>query len=291
MRDRILKICSRNYVNHRTFIAFCSGIILMLALLGPSSLQAQLQELNIPKEPVGHVNDFAGMFNDQERTALERKLRNYRDTTTNVLAIATVPDLKNIPISQVAVRTFNTWKMWHEDRHNGVLIMIAPNDQRIRIEVGYGLEGALPDVIANRIIREIIQPNFRQGNFYDGVDQATSAIIKLIQGEYSGNLQQANQSSRDGGSNVGSIIVLIIAGFFVYRFISGGSGGGRGGKGRRRGSTLGPGGAIIIGSLLGGFGGGRGGGFGGGDGGLGGFGGFGGGGGFGSGGGGAGGGW
>ena len=280
----------RYNMNSMAFTAILGGLLLMLCLVPASGARAQLQELNIPQEPSGHVNDYAGMLGSQERTALETKLRNYRDTTTNVIAIATVPDLKNIPITDVAVRTFNTWKMWHEDRFNGILIMIAPNDQRIRIEVGYGLEGALPDVIANRIIREIIQPNFRNGDFYRGLDEATTAMMQLIQGEYSGNLQQAQGGERSGGSDVGSLIVLIIAGFFVYRFISGGFGGGRGGGKRRRGSTIGPGGAIIIGSLLGGLGGGRGGGFGGG-GDMGGFGGFGGGGGFGSGGGGAAGGW
>ncbi|SHE64852.1 uncharacterized protein SAMN05443144_102218 [Fodinibius roseus] len=248
---------------------------LLLPLLFIIGLTVPAIAQDLPSEPVGHVNDFAGMLGSSERQQLETKLRNYRDTTTTVIAIATLESLNGISIEETATTLFNEWKMWEDDRDNGVLILIAPNDRKIRIEVGYGLEGAIPDVMANRIIRDILSPSFRKGDYYAGLDRATSAMIQLASGEYTGQLT-GERSSRQEDDTISFIIFVLFLVFVIY---SSRRGGGGKGKGRRR--TLGPGGFIWLG----------GGGFGGGSGGGGGFGGFSGGGGFGSGGGGASGGW
>lgn len=235
---------------------------------------------DFPSEPVGHVNDFASMLSSGERQQLETKLRNYRDTTTTVIAVATLESLNGISIEETATTLFNEWKIWEGNKDNGVLILIAPNEREIRIEVGYGLEGAIPDVMAGRIIREIISPSFRKNDYYSGLDRATSTMIQLASGEYTGQLAD-DRSSGSKDDTISFIIFLLFLVFVIYSSSRGGGGKGKG-KGRRR--TLGPGGFIWLGG--GGFG--SGGGFGGGGGG---FGGFGGGGGFGSGGGGASGGW
>lgn len=248
-------------------------ITLLLLLAVPYLLFAQ----DFPSEPVGMVNDFADLLSSSEQQRLETKLRNYRDTTTNVIAIATLPDLKGQDIQQVATQLFSDWKMWHEERYNGVLILIAPNEREVRIEVGYGLEGAVPDVVAGRIIREVITPEFRNSNYYTGLDRATSILIDLAQGEFEGSLSENRSSGED---DIASIIIFIL---FVVFVVYASSRKGGGGKGKKR-RTFGPAGFIWLGGS--GFGGGSGGGFGGG-----GFGGFSGGGGFGSGGGGASGGW
>lgn len=253
------------------------GLSIILVVISTGILHGQ----DFPSEPKGHVNDFANMLTRSEVGRLETKLRNYRDSTTNVIAIATLPDLKGYPIEEVATQLFNDWKMWHEDRYNGVLIVIAPKERQMRIEVGYGLEGAIPDVMAGRIIREILNPYFKQGEYYAGLDRATSAMIGLASGEYEGELN--SQSSPGGFFNSDLIIFLLFLAFVLY--VTSRRGGGGKGKGRRRRRhSLSSGGIIWMG---GGFGSG-GGGFGGGGGG---FGGFSGGGGFGSGGGGASGGW
>lgn len=245
-------------------------VLTFLFLVVPLFLPAQ----NFPSEPVGHVNDFANMLNRPDLQRLETKLRNYRDTTTNVIAIATLPDLQDYPIEEVATQLFNDWQMWHEDRYNGVLIVIAPSEREMRIEVGYGLEGAIPDVMAGRIIREILTPSFRQEDYYGGLDRATSAMIQLAEGEYEGELTQ--ESSGDTGEFIDLFVFLIFLAFIIY--VSSRRRGRRNGRKRRR--SLGSSGGIWLG-----------GGFGSGSGGGGGFGGFSGGGGFGSGGGGASGGW
>lgn len=250
-------------------LLLCSLFIVGIAM---SSLAQDL-----PSEPVGHVNDFAQMLSNTERQQLETKLRNYRDTTTTVIAVATLESLSGISIEETATTLFNEWNIWEGDKDNGVLILIAPNEREIRIEVGYGLEGAIPDVMAGRIIREIISPSFRKGDYYSGLDRATSAMIDLASGEYTGQLTEERSSQNE--DDMLSFVIFILFIIFVFYSSSRRGGGGKG-KGKRR--TLGPGGFIFLGG---------GGGFGGGSSGGGGFGGFSGGGGFGSGGGGASGGW
>lgn len=250
---------------------------LLTILLGIAATVAMAQDF--PAQPVGHVNDFANLLSRSERQQLEMKLQNYRDTTTNVIAIATLPDLQGYSVEEVATQLFNDWKMWHEDRYNGVLVVVAPNERQMRIEVGYGLEGAIPDIIAGRIITNVLAPDFRQNDYYSGLDKATSLLIQLAEGEYEGNLTKRGTEEDDIAS---AIVFFLFLAFVIYASTRRGGGGRNGGRRRR---TLGPAGFIFLGS--GGFGGGsRGGGFGGG-----GFGGFSGGGGFGSGGGGASGGW
>ena len=228
-------------------------------------------------EPIGMVNDFADILSSSEVQSLENKLRNYRDTTTTGIAIATITDLEGVSIDEAATTIFNDWKIWHEDQFNGVLILIAPNERQMRIEVGYGLEGAIPDVMAGRIIRDVLTPQFKRGNFYAGLDRATDIMIDLAEGEFEGNI--SSTTSNDKGDTASKIIFILFIIFVIYASSRKG-----GGKGRRR-RTIGPGGFIWLGGS--GFGSGGGSSFGGG----GGFGGFSGGGGFGSGGGGASGGW
>lgn len=252
--------------------------VALLLLLLPAVLPAQ----DLPSRPAGHVNDFADMLTGAEQQQLENKLRNYRDTTTTVVAVATLESLQGYPIEETATRLFNEWNMWEGDQDNGVLILISKADRQMRIEVGYGLEGAIPDVMAGRIIREILTPNFRRGDFYSGLDEATSAIIQLASGEYTGQLTQESSAEDD---DIASFIIFVM--FIVFVVYAASRDGGRNnGRGKKR-RTLGSSGFIWLGT--GGFGSGRssGGSFGGG----GGFGGFSGGGGFGSGGGGASGGW
>jgi uncharacterized protein len=247
---------------------------LIALFLLPGMMVAQ----NLPSEPEGHVNDFAQMLTSGERQQLEQKLRNYRDTTTTVISVATLDNLGGISIEETATTLFNDWKMWEDNKDNGVLILIAQQERKMRIEVGYGLEGAIPDVMAGRIVREILTPNFKRSDYYGGLDRATSAIIQLASGEFEGAIAD-NQSSE--GSSTADFIIFMLFLFFVF-YASSRSGGGKGKGKRKRRRTLGPGGFIFLGGGGGGFGGGSSGG---------GFGGFSGGGGFGSGGGGASGGW
>lgn len=254
-------------------------LVTALLLLASESLHAQSEVF--PAEPRGHVNDYADFLTSAEENRLETKLRNYRDSTSTVIVIASLESLQGNAIEEIGTKMFNEWNMWEGDRDNGVLLLVSRQERDIRIEVGYGLEGAIPDIMAGRIIRQILTPAFRESRYYDGFDRATSAIMQLAAGEFEGTL--ASENGGESKDDDRSLIVFLLFLAFVIYVSSRGGGGRKNGKGRKR-RTLGPGGFIFLGGGLGrgGFGGGSGGG---------GFGGFGGGGGFGSGGGGASGGW
>lgn len=246
----------------RRILALMFFVIVSMPVLG--------QDL-VPDQPTGMVNDFANMLSQTEERQLESKLRAYRDTTTNAFVIATIESLQGYPIDDVALQIHNDWNIQYQDRGNGVLILISEQDRAMRIEVGYGLEGAIPDIMAGRIINNILTPSFKANDYYGGLDQATTVLIDLAAGEFEGFPERS--SSNDGFPIDVLIIFIIIIFILITR-----------GKGGRR-HSIGSGGIIFYGG-----GGNRGGGgssFGGG----GGFGGFGGGGGFSSGGGGASGGW
>lgn len=253
-------------------IRFISTLILLFGI--SISLPAQ----QFPSEPKGFVNDYANLLNPSEAAQLERKLSRFRDTTSNVVAISIVENLQGYPIEDFASKMFNTWKMWEGERYNGVLILVSVGDRKVRIEVGYGLEGYVPDALAGRIVDYAITPNFRDGRYYQGLDEASDLIFQASSGAYDAVAQKVSRRSDQRGGNPIFLIILFI---IIFILINRGGGHGRG-RGYRRG------GVVVVGpfgGLRGGFGGG------GGLGGGGGFGGFSGGGGFGGGGGGASGSW
>lgn len=277
----------RNLNNKIAFVVTKTAFVLLFLLSSSSSVFAQNFDF-IPDSPQGMVNDYAGMLSSSEELRLDQKLVNYRDTTTNVIAIAIIESLEGNSIEEVATEVFSRWRMWEGDNYNGVLILVSEGDRAIRIEVGYGLEGAIPDVMANRIINDIITPSFRNQDVYGGLDRATGALIQLASGEFTGTPE--GLSNNDGsGIPIDVIIFLVVLILLVI------SRSGRGGRGGKR--TFGPTDVVEVlfwNQVFGGGGRNRGGGFGSGGGsfgGGGGFGGFSGGGGFGSGGGGASGGW
>jgi uncharacterized protein len=263
---------------------YCSWklFIIVLVVLNIESVHAQ-STTSLPQRPVGMVNDFANLIEPNAQSRLEQKLRTYRDTTSNVISIAILNSLEGNSREEAASYLFNTWRMWESERYNGVLILIAVQERELQIEVGYGLEGAIPDVMANRIVQDILIPALQQNRTYEGLDRATSALMQLASGEYDAVAKNSDQQD-----DIPIDIILLVLFILFFIFTKGG------GRGRGRGRTLGAVDVLLWSSLFnqprgGGFGGGGGfgtGGFGGG-----GFGGFSGGGGFGSGGGGAGGSW
>jgi uncharacterized protein len=229
------------------------------------------------------VNDLADVLQPEQRDELERKLVALDDSTSNQIAIVLIKTLNDYPIEDYSVNLFRSWGIGNKKTNNGVLIVAAMDDHKVRIEVGYGLEGAIPDITANDIIYNDIAPNFKTGNYFRGLDIATDDLSKAAAGEYHTARQRNNNNDEDdGGNGIGIFIIIIIV--IIFIIFRGGRGGRGGGMISRRGyGGLGP---LFWASMLGssnrGWGsnsggwGGGGGGFGGGGGG-GGFGGFGGG--------------
>lgn len=250
------------------------NIVFILLVFGPFLGAAQ----NIPSRPNPPrlVNDYAEVLSPDQEAQLEQKLVAYDDSTSNQIAIVTVKTLEGYPIEEYALKLFRDWQIGNKATNNGALILAVIDDRQIRIEVGYGLEGAIPDITANQIIRNDITPAFRGGDYYDGFDKATESIIKAAAGEYKAPEGYGKGKS---GKGIGGLVIAFIIFIFILSSINRRGGGGGGGFVSRRGyrDVIGP---MILGSLLGGGRGGGGGWSGGGggwSGGGGGFGGFGGG--------------
>jgi len=129
------------------------------------------------------ITDLTNTLSSQQQQALEQKLRALDASKGARIAILIVPTTEPETIEEYSVRAASTRKLGREKVDDGVLLVIAKNDRAIRIEVGYGVEGALPDVIANRIINQVILPRFREGDVFGGIDAAVDRIVAVLQGE------------------------------------------------------------------------------------------------------------
>jgi uncharacterized protein len=267
-------------------------LALIISLLFSVCVFAQIENVT-PKRPnpARLVNDFANALTPEQADALERKLVAYDDSTSNQIAIVILPTItdksgQEYPIEDVALKILRDWGIGNKKNNNGIVILAAMQEHKLRIEVGYGLEGAIPDMTAKAIIEDDLRPNFKSNDYYRGFDAAINSIMLAARGEYKAPAGY-NQGGKNAGKSIGKIIVGIIILFVILGMFGGGNKGG-GYMSRRGSGWLGP---FILGSMLGSAGRGGGGWSGGGGGWSGGGGGFGGFGGGGGGGGGASGGW
>src|SRR3989304_4344164 len=142
--------------------------------------------LEVPPRPLGRITDLTNTLTIQQIAGLEAKLGSFERETTNQIAVLLIPTLAGDSLEDYSIRLAEKWKIGQAGKDNGVILLIVKNDRKLRIEVGYGLEGALPDALAKTIITQEIAPRFRQGDFYQGIAQGLSAIIQVTKGEYKG---------------------------------------------------------------------------------------------------------
>ncbi len=234
-----------------------SGRVMRLSLLSVLLLfcvvpGSKAQDIPAQPQPPKLVNDFANILSPQEEAALERKLVAYDDSTSTQIAIVTIGTTGGYAMVDYAVKLGRKWGIGGKKFDNGIVILVATQDQKVFIATGYGMEGAVPDITAQQIIDHSIVPNFRGGNFYRGLDLATSDIIKAAAGEYEAPAK-AGQKQKGGG---GWFFLLFIGIIVLVIFLSSRGGGGHGGGGynrRGRGYGLGPFlGGMFLGSMLGG---------------------------------------
>ena len=247
-------------------------------LLGPSTL-LRAQGIEVIPPSGKWVTDLADMMSSSEERQLSQKLAAYSDTTSTQIVVVTLPSLNGVPESDYAIELGRQWGVGQEGQNNGIVLLASRDDRRLFIAVGYGLEGAIPDIVANRIKEDILIPNFRQGRFYNGFSSAADALILAARGEFTATPRSSNEGL---DPETVKFIIWIIIFIIIIASRSNNSSGGK--RYRRRGGFP----TVVWGPTLGGGGGS--GNFGGGGFGGGGFGGFSGGGGS-FGGGGAGGGW
>lgn len=188
------------------------------------------QDIPEPMSPKRLVNDYVGMLNATERETLEQKLRVYNDTTSSQITVVVVKTTGDYPAGDYAFELGRRWGVGQKDKDNGLVLLWATQDRKIFIATGRGLEGAIPDVIAKRIIREVITPEFKTEMYYRGLDRGTDEIIKYASGEY-----KAEPSSGDGDMPLGVIIFLVIVFIIIIVIFSRSNRGGGGGIGNRGG--------------------------------------------------------
>jgi len=237
--------------------------------------QAQIEKIVPPRpNPPRLVNDFANILTEGERQQLEQKLVAYDDSTSNQIAVVILPTLTDdhgvqYDEQEVALKILRDWGVGNKGKNNGIVVLVGFKEHKIRIEIGYGLEGAVPDITSKTIIESDIAPNFKAGRYFAGLDAGINDIIKAAAGEYKAPKGYADRGDRgrSGGISIGKIILIII--IIIFFLIPSGGGGGGGFMSRR--GYRGFGGPVFFPGSFGG--GGRGGWSGGGGGGFGGFGG------------------
>jgi uncharacterized protein len=146
----------------------------------------------------GRVNDNAGILSAETRQLLTDSLKTHEDRTGNQIVVLTVTSLDGVNIEDYSNAVFNEWKLGQKGKNNGILIVIVPEDRRMRIEVGYGLEGSLPDLLASRIIQEIMTPKFKNDDYDGGITDGVNAVIEVLDGK---SLPENAVNEEDGSSS------------------------------------------------------------------------------------------
>ena len=197
------------------------GLCLMPGLL-PS--MASAEDVAIP--PLEHrVTDLTGTLSAQQQADLESRLAAVEAQKGSQIAILIVPTTQPEDIAQYSIRVVEAWKLGRKGVDDGVLVLLAKNDRRSRIEVGYGLEGALPDAIAKRIVSDVMRPYFQQGDFYDGLLAGTDKIVEVINGEALPPAQRHVTQNSGGHSFFVILIVAIVLGGILRSILGGFMGG------------------------------------------------------------------
>nr|WP_246207176.1 TPM domain-containing protein [Methylocystis heyeri] len=165
----------------------------------------------------GRVTDQAGILSQPVKTALEDKLKNLEDKSSIQLVVATVRSLQGSDIEAYANGLFRAWKLGLAKKNNGVLFLVAPNDRKMRIEVGYGLEGVLTDAVSSVIIRAAVAPRFKAGDFDGGVERGVDAIIEVLSTDTSEWTRRA--ASHSASDEQDALLPLLFFLLFVFIII------------------------------------------------------------------------
>jgi len=221
----------------RKYICWCALLLLVL----PVAVWATGDQLIAQLRPSGFVNDYAGVFMPQQKQLLERQLQELEQKTGAEVTVVTLDTLDGGEIDDFANRLFAAWGIGKKGKDNGVLLLAAIKDRKGRIEVGYGLEGVIPDGLAGRIMRNEMFPDFKTGNYAAGMTKGAQTVARLIAKDEGVSL---NGMPRRGTENYGKkrkkglfdFIFMIVVVIIVIRnpwllifFLGSGSGGGRSG--------------------------------------------------------------
>jgi uncharacterized protein len=171
-------------------------------------LLAAAAEPNYPAL-TGRIVDNASLLNAEASARIEQKLKAHEDKTSDQVVVATLPSLQGYSIEDFANGLFRAWKLGEKAKNNGVLLIVAPNERKVRIEVGYGLEGALTDALSKVIITTAVAPKFKNGDFAGGIEGGVDAILSILTGDAE-EWQRRAQIRSDESSWVETAAVIFV---------------------------------------------------------------------------------
>ena len=158
-----------------------------------------------------HVNDYAGVMSKQAAQELEADLSRFEKSDSTQIVILTIPSLEGEDLEAFSIKVAESWKIGQKGIDNGVILLVARNERKVRIEVGRGLEGRLTDLMSGRIIRERIVPRFKAGDFDGGLTQGAQAIMEVVRGEYKANAEEPVRARRGAPPILTLLIFLFLA--------------------------------------------------------------------------------
>lgn len=201
-----------NYINRTTLTSLLLRCIVYAILLCCTSSLADA--LDFPSL-TGRVVDQAGIISAADRSALELRLKGLEDQSGIQLVVATVPSLQGADIETFANELFRHWRLGDATKNNGVLLLIAPNEHRVRIEVGYGLEGTLTDALSNVIITSAVIPRFKANDYAGGIQRGVDGIISVLKSDASEWQAKANVRADDPSPLFDELAPLLLFGVFI----------------------------------------------------------------------------
>jgi uncharacterized protein len=166
----------------------------------------------------GRIVDGANLIAPEARQRIEGKLKAHEDKTSDQLVVATVPSLQDVGIEDYANGLFRFWKLGQAKTNNGVLLLVAPKERKVRIEVGYGLEGALTDALSKVIITTAVAPKFKTGDFAGGIEGGVDAILSILAGD--AEEWQRRASVRSDDTSVAEVIAIVFVMLMVFILIA-----------------------------------------------------------------------
>ncbi len=175
--------------------------------------------LKIPAAPLGRVSDWAGIMSEESKADINSTLQAFEDNTGIQIAVAVFPSLEGESLEDFSIHLAEKWKIGQKGKDNGVILLAFITERKMRIEVGYGLEDVLPDADASSIIRNVIAPRFKTGDYAGGIKEGVNSIIKVISGGEAPPAEEENTSFYGLNKQKITQIALIIAGFIAFLFL------------------------------------------------------------------------
>jgi len=199
-----------------------SALVAVALLLGGG---ARSRAEDLPPPPAAWFNDYAGVIDPGDARRLDQKLRQLQEETSTQVVVAVFPKLPSPSLEDFTSRTAESWRVGRRELDNGAILFVFVEDRRMRVEVGYGLEGALPDALAGRILNDEVVPRFRQGDWVGGLEAGIDGILAAVRGEYT-----APPPPEPTGPSRSAIVIILVFMVLFFLLVHFGSPGGRRGR-------------------------------------------------------------